>query len=138
MRVHWHCRSGAAAPAAILLLALFAWFDTRPALAQPVPNPNTGFNQTWVGVPNTPPAQGAGLQSKDPNAQMLVKADELHYDYSNSRVTALGNVQIYYNGSRLEANKVIYDQKAKRLRAEGNVWLRDDRRRTRQRHCASP
>jgi LPS-assembly protein len=88
------------------------------------PTPNTGFNQTWVGVPSQPPP-GAGAQKKDPNAQMLVKADELHYDYANNRVTALGSVQIYYNGSRLEANKVIYDQKVKRLRAEGNVWLRE-------------
>jgi LPS-assembly protein len=124
--VRWHCRSGGVAPGAILLLMLSAWFEPRPALAQgPNPMPNTGFTQTWVGVPNLPPPASTGLQAKDPNAQMLVKADELHYDYSNTRVTAVGNVQIYYNGSRLEANKVIYDQKTKRLRAEGNVWLRE-------------
>jgi LPS-assembly protein len=125
--VRWHCRSGIVAPGAILLLALSACFEPRPALAQAgaTPTPNTGFNQTWVGVPNVPPPAGTGMQAKDPNAQMLVKADELHYDYSNTRVTAVGNVQIYYNGSRLEANKVIYDQKVKRLRAEGNVWLRE-------------
>jgi LPS-assembly protein len=111
----------------MLLLALSACFEPRPALAQAgaSPTPNTGFNQTWVGVPSLPPPTSTGLQAKDPNAQMLVKADELHYDYSNTRVTAVGNVQIYYNGSRLEANKVIYDQKVKRLRAEGNVWLRE-------------
>jgi len=125
--VRWHCRSGIVAPGVILLLALSACFEPRPALAQAgaSPTPNTGFNQTWVGVPSLPPPTSTGLQAKDPNAQMLVKADELHYDYSNTRVTAVGNVQIYYNGSRLEANKVIYDQKVKRLRAEGNVWLRE-------------
>lgn len=55
--------------------------------------------------------------------QMLVQATEIHYDYANERVSAVGNVQIYYNGSVLEANKVIYDQKTKRLRAEGNARL---------------
>jgi Organic solvent tolerance protein OstA len=38
-------------------------------------------------------------------------------------LSAVGNVQIYYNGSVLEANKVVYDQKTKRLRAEGNAKL---------------
>ena len=57
------------------------------------------------------------------NGQMLVKALEINYDYNNNRVAAVGNVQIYYNGSTLEADKVIYDQKTKRLHAEGNVRL---------------
>jgi LPS-assembly protein len=63
---------------------------------------------------------------KDPNAakgQMLVQALEINYDYNNNRVAAVGNVQIYFNGSTLEADKVIYDQKTKRLHAEGNVRL---------------
>ena len=84
--------------------------------------PNTGFPQTWVGIPKPSPTPA---HTRDPNAQMLVKADELNYDYTNSRVLAVGNVQIYYDGSRLEADKVVYDQKTKRLRAEGNVWLRE-------------
>jgi LPS-assembly protein len=32
-------------------------------------------------------------------------------------VSAVGSVQISYNGSTLEADKVTYDQKAKHLRA---------------------
>ena len=54
---------------------------------------------------------------------MLVQADEINYDYANERVSAVGNVQIYYSGSTLEADRVIYDQKTKRLHAEGNVRL---------------
>ena len=54
---------------------------------------------------------------------MLVQATEIDYDYANSRVAAVGNVQIYYGNSTLEANRVIYDQKTKRLHAEGNVRL---------------
>jgi LPS-assembly protein len=54
---------------------------------------------------------------------MLVKADEINYDTANSQVAAVGNVQIYYNGATIEADRVVYDQKTKRLRAEGNARL---------------
>ena len=52
---------------------------------------------------------------------MLVRANEINYDYTNDRVSAVGNVQIYFGGATLEADRVIYDQKTKRLHAEGNV-----------------
>ena len=55
--------------------------------------------------------------------QMLVQAREIDYDYTRHRVSAVGGVQIYYGGSTLEADKVIYDQTSKRLHAEGNVRL---------------
>ena len=55
--------------------------------------------------------------------QMLVRAQEINYDYSNERVSAVGNVQLYYGAATLEADRVIYDQKTKRLHAEGNVRL---------------
>jgi len=58
--------------------------------------------------------------------QMLVKANEIDYDYANRRVSAVGNVQIYYSNSTLEADRVIYDQTAKRLHAEGNVRLTEE------------
>ena len=57
--------------------------------------------------------------------QMLVQAVEVDYDYNNSRVSAVGNVQLFYNGSSVEADKVIYDQKTKRLHAEGNIRMTD-------------
>ena len=56
---------------------------------------------------------------------MLVQAVEVDYDYNNSRVSAVGNVQMFYNGTSVEADKVIYDQKTKRLHAEGNIRLTD-------------
>jgi len=56
-------------------------------------------------------------------AQMLVQADEIRYDTNNEVVSAVGNVQIYYNGATIEADRVIYDQRTKRLRAEGNARL---------------
>src|SRR6516164_6874486 len=57
------------------------------------------------------------------NAPMLVQATEIRYDYTNNSVAAVGSVQIYYGGATVEADQVIYDQKTKRLRAEGNVRL---------------
>jgi LPS-assembly protein len=59
------------------------------------------------------------------DGQMLVQANEVDYDYNNSRVSAVGNVQLYYNGTSVEADKVIYDQKTKRLHAEGNIRMTD-------------
>jgi len=59
------------------------------------------------------------------DGQMLVQAGEVDYDYNNSRVSAVGNVQLFYNGTSVEADKVIYDQKTKRLHAEGNIRLTD-------------
>jgi len=40
-------------------------------------------------------------------------------------VSAVGNVQMFYNGTSVEADKVIYDQKTKRLHAEGNIRMTD-------------
>jgi LPS-assembly protein len=59
------------------------------------------------------------------DGQMLVQAVEVDYDYNNNRVSAVGNVQLFYNGTSVEADKVIYDQKTKRLHAEGNIRMTD-------------
>ena len=59
------------------------------------------------------------------DGQMLVQAVEVDYDYNNSRVSAVGNVQLFHNGTSVEADKVIYDQKTKRLHAEGNIRMTD-------------
>ncbi|MGY3138150.1 LPS-assembly protein [Bradyrhizobium sp. USDA 4501] len=67
--------------------------------------------------PPRPPAKNDG--------QMLVQATEVDYDYNNQRVSAVGNVQMFYNGTSVEADKVIYDQKTKRLHAEGNIRMTD-------------
>ncbi len=56
---------------------------------------------------------------------MLVQATEVDYDYNNLRIAAVGNVQLFYNGTSVEADKVIYDQKTKRLHAEGNIRMTD-------------
>jgi LPS-assembly protein len=84
---------------------------TAPAAAQ-----GFVYNQPYP-HPKPPPAFHDG--------QMLVQAVEVDYDYNNSRVSAVGNVQMFYNGTSIEADKVIYDQKTKRLHAEGNIRMTD-------------
>jgi LPS-assembly protein len=69
--------------------------------------------------PRPPPIPSAN------DGQMLVQAVEVDYDYNNQRVSAVGNVQMFYNGTSVEADKVIYDQKTKRLHAEGNIRMTD-------------
>jgi LPS-assembly protein len=69
--------------------------------------------------PPLPPKQPAPPK----NQPMLVQATEIRYDYTNNSVAAVGNVQIYYGGATIEADQVVYDQKTKRLVAEGNVRL---------------
>src|SRR6185295_16244787 len=90
----------------------------QPALAQFDPN-----SAVFVGVPTVPkvPTATSTLGQNDPTAQMIVRADELQYDNTNHRVIAVGNVQIYYKRSTLEADRVIYDENTKRMRAEGNA-----------------
>ena len=89
------------------------------ASAMPAPAIAQGFTYNRVPQrPKPPPARHDG--------QMLVQANEVNYDYTNSQVSAVGSVQLYYDGSTVEADKVIYDQKTKRLRAEGNVRMTDE------------
>ena len=61
---------------------------------------------------------------RDPNAKMLVTANEMIYDTKNNRVHAVGGVQIYHDGAVLEADKVTYDRVTNKMFAEGNVRYR--------------
>jgi len=67
-------------------------------------------------------ALGANYQS-DPNARMLLQADELVYDRDVNVVTAQGKVRIEYDGNRLVADKVTYNQQTRRMTATGNVEI---------------
>ena len=79
----------------------FFRFEQRPPRPRPAPAPTSAGG----------------------DKQMMVQATEVQYDHVNERVNAVGNVQIYYDGSTVEADKVVYNQRTKRLRAEGNVRL---------------
>ncbi len=111
------CALAAAAIAALPVLGLCGLFAAQPATAQETPF-LTFQNQL------RPKPGGKNIASKPaPNAQMLVQADEIKYDYNDEKVSAVGNVQIYYNGATIEADRVIYDQRSKRLQAQGNARL---------------
>src|SRR5262245_39556886 len=101
--------------AVISLMAFCGLIASVPASAQQLQFPQR---------PPPPPKSKIALErEKSGQKQMLVQATEIDYDYANNRVAAVGNVQIYYGGSTLEANRVVYEQKTKRLHAEGNVRL---------------
>jgi LPS-assembly protein len=112
-------RSRLAASAPLLALVFGVVFAA--ALGIVVATPASAQSFTYNPQPPRPPKP-----ARPPNdGQMLVQANEVDYDYNNSRVAAVGNVQLFYNGTSVEADKVIYDQKTKRLHAEGNIRMTD-------------
>ncbi len=112
-------RRGAAGIAAVLsLLVCGGLLTPAPSLAQEL-----AFPQRPTPAPKSKIAID---RDKSGQKQMLVQAREIDYDYTNNRVSAVGNVQIYYGGSSIEADRVVYEQKTKRLHAEGNVRLTEE------------
>jgi len=65
----------------------------------------------------------ASNYESDPNARMLLQADELVYDRDINTVTAQGKVRIEYDGNHLVADKVTYNQQTRRMTATGNVEI---------------
>ena len=102
------------------LLALLFAFALAGALVAALTTPAAAQGFTYNPRPPRPP-----LPPAKNDGQMLVQATEVDYDYNNQRVSAVGNVQMFYNGTSVEADKVIYDQKTKRLHAEGNIRMTD-------------
>jgi LPS-assembly protein len=102
--------------ASIAILAVLLAFGAHSLLA-----PEQASAQNLLHFPPRSPAPKPSSQPSD--APMLVQAAEIRYDYTNNTVSAVGNVQIYYNGSTVEADEVVYDQKSKRLQARGNVRM---------------
>lgn len=63
----------------------------------------------------------AGSNADDP--RMALEADTLTLDRDRNTVTASGAVKIDYQGNRLVADSVTYDQETQRLMARGNVEI---------------
>ncbi len=57
---------------------------------------------------------------------VTVTADKLDYDRTNDVYIAIGHVKIEYEGIRLEADKVVLNNKTGEAEAEGNVYLQDE------------
>lgn len=102
------------------VIALLAGLVFAGAIDLALTVPASAQSFTYNPRPPKPPPRPAKN-----DGQMLVQATEVDYDYNNQRVSAVGNVQMFYNGTSIEADKVIYDQKTKRLHAEGNIRLTD-------------
>jgi LPS-assembly protein len=65
-----------------------------------------------------------GLETS-PDAEMLLEADTLVYDRDRDTISAVGGVQIDYDGHRLVADRVTYDRTTARLIASGRVEIVD-------------
>ncbi len=55
--------------------------------------------------------------------RMLVDAAEMVFNRDRDSIEARGDVQLFYQGRALQADKVIYDRAAKRVFAEGRVKI---------------
>lgn len=69
------------------------------------------------------PASASVSANVNPNADMLLEADDLTYDYDKDKILARGKVQIFYDGYTLEADEVIFDRGSARMFAKGNVKM---------------
>lgn len=58
-----------------------------------------------------------------PQERMVVDARELVYDKDKNTVSAVGDVQILYQGRTIEADRVVYDRQSKRVVATGNARI---------------
>jgi LPS-assembly protein len=96
-------------------LALVCAFPVLPQSAAAQQDFLTFRQQIRPSAPKGP----SHLHRRSGDAQMRIKTDRVDYDYTNHQYAVVGNVQIYYNGATIEADRVVYDQITKRLRAEG-------------------
>ncbi len=67
---------------------------------------------------------GAKIKS-DPNAQTVLKADEIDGDRVHNIMTATGNVEVTRDGSVVYADQIIYDKGGAKIRALGHVRVKN-------------
>jgi LPS-assembly protein len=101
-----------------LRLPLFACVLAAFAAALAPWQPAFGQAQTSLEQIIQPPK----VDSSEP---MLLQADEMIYDNENAKITAKGNVELYYGNYTLLADRVVYDRASNTLAAEGNVRIKD-------------
>ncbi len=68
-------------------------------------------------------AYAQSLPQGNPDAELLLSADELVYDNDAKVVTARGAVQMEYDGYNVVAERVSYNQQTRRVKAFGNVEI---------------
>ena len=63
------------------------------------------------------------LSQSKADAQLLLQADELIYDNDAETISAIGEVRVDYDGTRLVADRLVYRQRTGRLIAVGSVEI---------------
>ena len=105
--------------------AICTVFFGMPVLPGPFANSVSKF--PIIGTSIAAHAQSTGANSfarpSNPDAQMLLEADHLTYDDDSQTVSAIGNVQIAYDGFTLVARQVTYHRNSGRVIANGNVEI---------------
>ncbi|MBN9670009.1 LPS-assembly protein LptD [Labrenzia aggregata] len=56
-----------------------------------------------------------------PDADLLLEATEITYDFDRDLIVATGDVQVYYDGNTVQAHQIVFDRKSQQLKAVGNV-----------------
>jgi LPS-assembly protein len=70
-----------------------------------------------------PPAPSTQAKPQD---KLVIDADELVYDKDKNTISAVGSVQLFYEGRVLQADRVTYDRASKRVYAEGHAKMTDE------------
>jgi len=63
------------------------------------------------------------VQAGEGKDRLLLEAKEIVYDNDNNTVSAVGDVELYYQGRTLQADRVTYDLKSGRVVAQGNARM---------------
>lgn len=71
------------------------------------------------------PSPARAQLAVDTDLPVSLIADEVIYDSELGRVSASGNVEVYYGDRTLTADRIIYDDRTGRIEAVGNLVLRD-------------
>ena len=59
----------------------------------------------------------------DPEAKLLLTANQLTFDEDTETVVAIGSVQVEYDGFNMVAHRLVYDQRTGRLKAYGDIEM---------------
>ena len=93
------------------------------ACAQLFAGPAAAQTPSLPGPRNASPAQSAQAKPQD---KLVIDADELVYDKDKNTISAVGSVQLFYQGRVLQADRVTYDRASKRVYAEGHAKMTDE------------
>ena len=61
--------------------------------------------------------------ASDPEAKLLLTAQQLIFDEDSETVTAIGTVRVDYDGFNMVTHRLVYDQRSGRLKAFGDIEM---------------